>query len=119
MNSALVLEFKSARKKDDPLDFTLWKEAKTGEISWESPWGKGRPGWHIECSAMARKYLGETIDIHAGGQDLAFPHHENELHNQNAIMIQRLRTTGCIMVIFRLIMKRCLNHWGTLFLFMI
>ncbi|MFD2640156.1 cysteine--tRNA ligase [Piscibacillus salipiscarius] len=66
-------------KKDDPLDFTLWKEAKTGEISWESPWGKGRPGWHIECSAMARKYLGETIDIHAGGQDLAFPHHENEI----------------------------------------
>ncbi|WP_175614708.1 cysteine--tRNA ligase [Piscibacillus halophilus] len=66
-------------KKDDPLDFTLWKEAKSGEISWDSPWGKGRPGWHIECSAMARKYLGETIDIHAGGQDLAFPHHENEI----------------------------------------
>lgn len=66
-------------KKDDPLDFALWKEAKPGEISWDSPWGKGRPGWHIECSAMARKYLGETIDIHAGGQDLAFPHHENEI----------------------------------------
>ncbi|TFB14749.1 cysteine--tRNA ligase [Filobacillus milosensis] len=66
-------------KKDDPIDFALWKQAKSGEISWDSPWGQGRPGWHIECSAMARKYLGETIDIHAGGQDLAFPHHENEI----------------------------------------
>src|SRR5699024_415528 len=61
-------------KKLDPLDFTLWKQAKEGEIAWDSPWGKGRPGWHIECSAMAKKYLGETIDIHAGGQDLTFPH---------------------------------------------
>ena len=66
-------------KKEDPLDFALWKEAKEGEVYWESPWGKGRPGWHIECSAMAKKYLGETIDIHAGGQDLTFPHHENEI----------------------------------------
>lgn len=66
-------------KKEDPLDFVLWKAAKPGEIYWESPWGKGRPGWHIECSAMARKYLGDTIDIHAGGQDLTFPHHENEI----------------------------------------
>jgi cysteinyl-tRNA synthetase len=66
-------------KKRDPLDFALWKKAKPGEIYWESPWGKGRPGWHIECSAMARKYLGDTIDIHAGGQDLIFPHHENEI----------------------------------------
>lgn len=65
--------------KEDPLDFTLWKAAKAGEISWESPWGEGRPGWHIECSTMVRKYLGETIDIHAGGQDLIFPHHENEI----------------------------------------
>lgn len=65
--------------KRDPLDFALWKAAKPGEISWESPWGNGRPGWHIECSAMARKYLGKTIDIHCGGQDLAFPHHENEI----------------------------------------
>ncbi|MCY8232371.1 cysteine--tRNA ligase [Priestia endophytica] len=71
-------------KKDDPLDFTLWKEAKDGEISWDSPWGKGRPGWHIECSAMARKYLGDTIDIHAGGQDLSFPHHENEIAQSEA-----------------------------------
>ncbi|RPF49964.1 cysteine--tRNA ligase [Aquisalibacillus elongatus] len=66
-------------KKEDPIDFALWKEAKPGEIAWDSPWGKGRPGWHIECSAMAKKYLGETIDIHAGGQDLSFPHHENEI----------------------------------------
>lgn len=65
--------------KEDPMDFALWKAAKPGEPSWDSPWGKGRPGWHIECSAMARKYLGETIDIHSGGVDLCFPHHENEI----------------------------------------
>ena len=65
--------------KEDPMDFALWKGAKPGEPYWESPWGKGRPGWHIECSAMARRYLGETIDIHCGGQDLIFPHHENEI----------------------------------------
>ncbi len=72
-------------KKKDPLDFALWKTAKDGEISWDSPWGNGRPGWHIECSAMAKKYLGETIDIHAGGQDLAFPHHENEIAQSEAL----------------------------------
>ncbi|CAJ1004514.1 cysteinyl-tRNA synthetase [Brevibacillus aydinogluensis] len=66
-------------KKENPLDFALWKAAKRGEISWESPWGQGRPGWHIECSAMALKFLGEQIDIHAGGSDLVFPHHENEI----------------------------------------
>ena len=65
--------------KRDPLDFALWKKSKEGEPSWESPWGKGRPGWHIECSAMAKKYLGEQIDIHGGGMDLVFPHHENEI----------------------------------------
>ena len=65
--------------KRDPMDFALWKSAKPGEPYWESPWGKGRPGWHIECSAMVRRYLGETIDIHCGGQDLIFPHHENEI----------------------------------------
>ena len=65
--------------KEDPLDFALWKSAKEGEPYWESPWGKGRPGWHIECSAMNRRYLGKTIDIHCGGQDLIFPHHENEI----------------------------------------
>ncbi|AZB41233.1 cysteine--tRNA ligase [Bacillus sp. FJAT-42376] len=71
-------------KKQDALDFVLWKAAKEGEISWESPWGQGRPGWHIECSAMARKYLGDSIDIHAGGQDLTFPHHENEIAQSEA-----------------------------------
>lgn len=65
--------------KENPMDFTLWKAAKPGEPSWASPWGEGRPGWHIECSAMARRYLGETIDIHSGGVDLCFPHHENEI----------------------------------------
>ena len=66
--------------KQDPLDFALWKARKTeDEIAWNSPWGMGRPGWHIECSAMSKKHLGETIDIHAGGQDLQFPHHENEI----------------------------------------
>ncbi len=65
--------------KENPMDFALWKAAKPSEPSWESPWGNGRPGWHIECSAMVNKYLGETIDIHCGGQDLIFPHHENEI----------------------------------------
>ena len=65
--------------KENPLDFALWKAAKPGEPFWNSPWGHGRPGWHIECSAMARKHLGKTIDLHAGGQDLIFPHHENEI----------------------------------------
>ena len=71
-------------KKRDPLDFALWKAAKPGEPFWESPWGKGRPGWHIECSAMSAKYLGETFDIHAGGKDLVFPHHENEIAQSEA-----------------------------------
>ena len=70
--------------KDDALDFALWKSAKPGEISWDSPWGKGRPGWHIECSVMAKAHLGDTIDIHAGGSDLAFPHHENEIAQSEA-----------------------------------
>ena len=71
-------------KKEDPLDFALWKSAKEGEVSWESPWGAGRPGWHIECSVMAAEHLGTTIDIHAGGQDLEFPHHENEIAQSEA-----------------------------------
>ncbi|MEM1557982.1 MAG: cysteine--tRNA ligase [Thermoproteota archaeon] len=71
--------------KKDPLDFALWKAAKPGEVSWESPWGRGRPGWHIECSTMSMKYLGETLDIHAGGMDLIFPHHENERAQSEAL----------------------------------
>lgn len=72
-------------KKKNPMDFALWKAQKPGEPAWDSPWGKGRPGWHIECSVMATKYLGETIDIHAGGQDLTFPHHENEIAQTEAL----------------------------------
>ncbi len=70
--------------KRDPLDFALWKAAKPGEPSWDSPWGKGRPGWHIECSAMVKRFLGDNIDIHCGGQDLTFPHHENEIAQSEA-----------------------------------
>lgn len=73
------------KRKQDPIDFALWKKQKQpDEIAWNSPWGKGRPGWHIECSVMATKYLGETIDIHGGGQDLEFPHHENEIAQSEA-----------------------------------
>lgn len=72
-------------EKTNPLDFSLWKKAKEGEPFWESPWGKGRPGWHIECSVMSSKYLGKTIDIHAGGSDLIFPHHENEIAQSEAV----------------------------------
>ena len=71
-------------RKKDPLDFALWKAQKPGEPAWDSPWGKGRPGWHIECSAMSSKYLGTTIDIHSGGVDLTFPHHENEIAQSEA-----------------------------------
>ena len=71
-------------KKENPLDFALWKTSKPGEPNWESPWGKGRPGWHIECSVMSQKYLGETFDIHGGGKDLMFPHHENEIAQSEA-----------------------------------
>ncbi|MFY9120976.1 MAG: cysteine--tRNA ligase, partial [Syntrophomonadaceae bacterium] len=72
-------------QKEDPADFALWKAAKPGEPAWDSPWGKGRPGWHIECSVMSTHYLGETIDIHGGGSDLVFPHHENEIAQAEAL----------------------------------
>ncbi|MFA7063793.1 MAG: cysteine--tRNA ligase [Methanomethylophilus sp.] len=71
--------------KEDPLDFAVWKGVKPGEVAWDSPWGKGRPGWHIECSAMIRHYLGDVIDIHGGGNDLIFPHHENEIMQTEAV----------------------------------
>ena len=71
-------------EKEDPLDFVLWKPKKDGEPYWESPWSEGRPGWHIECSVMSKKYLADTIDIHAGGEDLIFPHHENEIAQSEA-----------------------------------
>jgi len=83
-------------RKKDPVDFALWKSAKPGEPSWDSPWGKGRPGWHIECSAMTVTHLGTTFDIHAGGKDLIFPHHENEIaQSQGADGDGRLLATGC------------------------
>ena len=83
------------KEKRDPLDFALWKGAKPGEPAWDSPWGPGRPGWHIECSAMSMKYLGETFDIHGGGQDLIFPHHENEIAQSEARhRASRSRTSG-------------------------
>lgn len=72
------------QRKEDPIDFALWKAAKPGEIAWTAPWGEGRPGWHLECSVMATKYLGDTFDIHGGGQDLEFPHHENEIAQSEA-----------------------------------
>lgn len=78
--------------KEDPLDFALWKSAKSGEPSWESPWGPGRPGWHIECSAMSMAHLGEQIDIHGGGNDLVFPHHENEIAQSEALTGQPFAT---------------------------
>jgi cysteinyl-tRNA synthetase len=78
------LKVTGEEQKEDPLDFVLWKPKKEGEPYWNCPWCKGRPGWHIECSVMSRKYLGETIDIHAGGEDLVFPHHENEIAQSEA-----------------------------------
>ncbi|MBQ6569251.1 MAG: cysteine--tRNA ligase [Clostridia bacterium] len=81
MNGARI---SAGENKEEPMDFALWKSAKPGEPAWESPWGMGRPGWHIECSAMSGRYLGKTIDIHAGGQDLIFPHHENEIAQSEA-----------------------------------
>lgn len=80
-------------QKTNPMDFVLWKGAKPGEPKWESPWGPGRPGWHIECSAMSKKYLGETFDIHGGGQDLIFPHHENELAQSEGANCKPFATT--------------------------
>ena len=84
-------------EKEDPLDFVFWKPKKDGEPYWESPWSEGRPGWHIECSVMSKKYLGDEIDIHAGGEDLIFPHHENEIAQSEAATERNLHDTGCTM----------------------
>jgi cysteinyl-tRNA synthetase len=81
-------------RKRNPEDFALWKAAKPGEPAWDSPWGKGRPGWHIECSALSLKYLGAAFDIHAGGMDLIFPHHENE-KRRTCTASSRSPATGC------------------------
>ena len=90
-------------KKENPLDFALWKAAKEGEPYWQSPWGKGRPGWHIECSAMNKRYLGDTIDIHCGGQDLIFPHHENEIAQSECANGCTFQNIGCTTAISMLI----------------
>ncbi len=84
-DEAHAVKVSSEDEKEDPLDFVLWKPKKEGEPSWPSPWGEGRPGWHIECSVMSKKYLGDQIDIHAGGEDLIFPHHENEIAQTEAL----------------------------------
>ena len=101
-------------QKREPLDFALWKAAKPGEPAWDSPWGKGRPGWHIECSAMSEKYLGETFDIHGGGLDLIFPHHENEIAQSEAAHRAAARArTGCTAASWSSRARRCPRAWGT------
>ena len=92
--------------KEDPLDFALWKKAKPGEVKWNSPFGEGRPGWHIECSVMAKETLGDTIDIHAGGQDLTFLTTRMKLHNLNVTTMHHSVTIGCIIHLLILIMLK-------------
>lgn len=88
---------KKDENKENPLDFVLWKSKKENEPFWDSPWSKGRPGWHIECSALSKKYLGNNFDIHGGGIDLLFPHHENELAKVNVVIQVILLIIGCTM----------------------
>ena len=98
--------------KQDPMDFVLWKSVKPNEPNWDSPWGKGRPGWHIECSVMSAQHLGQHFDIHGGGQDLQFPHHENEIAQSEAAHGCVMANTGCTMVLCVWMMKRCPNLWA-------
>lgn len=103
-------------RKEDPMDFAVWKAQKPGEPAWESPWGMGRPGWHIECSCMAKKILGDTIDIHAGGMDLAFPHHENEIAQSEALTgkkFARYWLHGAFLNINNQKMSKSLNNFLT------
>ena len=105
---------RSTAGKRDPLDFVLWKAAKPGEPAWDSPWGAGRPGWHIECSAMSADLLGEHFDIHGGGQDLQFPHHENEIaQSEGAHRLHRSSTTGCTTASCAWTTKRCRSRSAT------
>ena len=98
--------------KRGPTDFVLWKPSASDEPGWESPWGRGRPGWHIECSAMSWKYLGETFDIHGGGIDLVFPHHENEVaQTRCAFGHDIMAKSGCTMAISRSKARRCRKAW--------
>ena len=101
-------------RKQNPMDFALWKAAKPGEPAWDSPWGKGRPGWHIECSTMSMKYLGSSFDFHGGGSDLIFPHHENELaqsEGRQGCILSSI--TGCIMALLLSMKKKCPSLWVT------
>jgi cysteinyl-tRNA synthetase len=100
-------------QKRDPLDFALWKAAKPGEPAWPSPWGEGRPGWHIECSAMSEKYLGATFDLHAGGKDLVFPHHENEIAQSEGASGKPSPRSGCTTASSRWTRRRCPSRWAT------
>ena len=100
--------------KEHPMDFALWKAAKPGEPAWDSPWGKGRPGWHIECSAMNLAELGEQIDIHGGGNDLIFPHHENEIAQSESLHRQAASpATGCTTACCSSAARRCPSRWAT------
>ncbi|PKN00071.1 MAG: cysteine--tRNA ligase [Elusimicrobia bacterium HGW-Elusimicrobia-2] len=105
------------KEKESPLDFAVWKKSAEGEPGWDSPWGKGRPGWHIECSVMSAKYLGQTLDIHAGGQDLVFPHHENEIAQSEAITgkpFSRFWLHNGFVTINKEKMSKSLNNFFTL-----
>ncbi len=92
------------------MDFAIWKSQKPGEPAWESPWGMGRPGWHIECSCMAYNLLGETIDIHAGGSDLSFPHHENEIAQSEARTGKQFAKYWLHSAFVNVNNQKCLNH---------
>ena len=111
-DDAHQLKVSGEDEKEDPLDFVLWKPKKEGEPYWDSPWSQGRPGWHIECSVMSKKYLADEIDIHAGGEDLIFPHHENEIASQRLLMAFHFQNTGCTMHFLILIIRRCPSQWA-------
>src|SRR5512136_1935626 len=104
-----------SEKKRNPLDFALWKASKEGEPWWESPWGKGRPGWHIECSVMSQRYLGETFDIHGGGEDLIFPHHENEIAQSEGATGRPLANYWCENGMVNLTGEKMSKSTGNLF----
>jgi cysteinyl-tRNA synthetase len=99
-------------EKKHPFDFVLWKHAKENEPAWASPWGKGRPGWHIECSAMSTCCLGNHFDIHGGGSDLMFPHHENEIAQSELQLASSMSITGCMSVLSMLMARKCRSHWA-------
>ena len=99
--------------KRHPGDFVLWKPAADEDPGWDSPWGRGRPGWHLECSAMIREHLGDSIDIHGGGRDLIFPHHENEIAQSRCATTASSSATGCTTPMWISTARRCPSHWAT------